>query len=337
MKIVFWGTPSYAVPILNSIINSNHDVVAIVTQPDKRRGRGKSLSASPVKQLGLNSGIRIFTPENIRKQEDIQNEIEGIGADIYIVVAFGQILPVEVLNQPPLGCWNIHASLLPNWRGAAPINWSIVTGDVTTGVAIMAMEQGLDTGPILIQRSIKIGLTENAHQLSSRLSNLSSDLILESLDKINEIGPGTQEDRYNKLNLISQDKLNRRVRYARQIRKEDYEVNWNESAINIHRKIMGFYPNLFTSWRGKRLKLLNSIPLVESYKDYLIGLKETLIIKPQTAQAGHITSIVKNTGIIVSTGEAEILITEGQIEGKKPAKSLQFLQQLNPTTKDRFQ
>ena len=150
MKILYWGTPAYAVPTLQALHQAGHAIVGVVTQPDRRRGRGKQLVPSPVKTAALALGVPVFTPERIRKEPDCQAELARLGADCSVVVAFGQILPKDVLEQPPLGCWNGHGSLLPRWRGAGPIQWSLMEGDEATGVGVMAMEEGLDTGPVLL-------------------------------------------------------------------------------------------------------------------------------------------------------------------------------------------
>ncbi len=335
MKIIFWGTPPYAVPILNAIKNSNHEILAIVTQPDKRRSRGKKLSASAVKQRAQELGIKTFTPSNIKTQTDIQQELANIQADIYIVVAFGQILPLSVLNYPPYGCWNIHASLLPNWRGAAPIQWSLISGDKYTGVAIMAMEEGLDTGPILNQQKLEIGITENAEELSNRLSKLSSQLIIESLHKIQLGGIGSASERYQRLNLIKQEDLKGSIRYARQICKDDYHIDWNDTAIKIHRKIMGLYPHAFTIWKGKRIKLLNCTPIEESFRKHFKG-KDIKGLQSNKNAPGQIIEIIKDTGLVVSTGDSGILITEAQIEGKKVSSNSVLLQQLKASINEKF-
>ena len=156
MRVLFWGTPSYAVPTLDALNDSGYEIVGVVSQPDRRRGRGNQQKASPVKQRAMDQGLRVFTPERIRDEGNIQAELKSLKADISVVVAFGQLLPSTVLNQPPLGCWNGHASLLPRWRGAGPIQWSLLSGDSVTGVGIMAMEEGLDTGPVLVLSLIHI-------------------------------------------------------------------------------------------------------------------------------------------------------------------------------------
>ena len=204
MRVLFWGTPDYAVPSLDALVAAGHQLVGVVSQPDRRRGRGKALMPSPVKARALALGLPVFTPERIRRDPDVQQQLAALGADVSVVVAFGQILPPEVLNQPPLGCWNGHGSLLPRWRGAAPIQWSLMEGDTQTGVGIMAMEQGLDTGPVLLERTIPIGLLDNAQMLGQRLSQLTAELLVEALPTIAAVGPGPYQQRLAQLQVRPQ-------------------------------------------------------------------------------------------------------------------------------------
>ena len=201
MRLLFWGTPAYAVQTLSALHDAGHSIVGVVTQPDRRRGRGKELVPSPVKQRAEELGCPVFTPERIRHDSDCQQQLAELQPDASIVVAFGQILPKDVLQQPPLGCWNGHGSLLPRWRGAGPIQWSLLEGDVETGVGIMAMEEGLDTGPVLLERKLKIGLLENADQLGERLSRLTAELMVEALPRIEMAGPGTEAERWRALDM----------------------------------------------------------------------------------------------------------------------------------------
>ncbi|MEB3277111.1 MAG: methionyl-tRNA formyltransferase, partial [Cyanobacteriota bacterium] len=204
MKLLFWGTPAYAVPSLDALLEAGHELVGVVSQPDRRRGRGKGLQPSAVKARALELGIPVFTPERIRREPELQLQLAGLGADASVVVAFGQILPTAVLDQPPLGCWNGHGSLLPRWRGAAPIQWALIEGDAQTGVGIMAMEEGLDTGAVLLQRSTPIQLLDNAHTLGQRLSQLTAELLVEALPQIAAVGPGSRQQRLARLGLQPQ-------------------------------------------------------------------------------------------------------------------------------------
>ena len=261
MKVLFWGTPAYAVASLDALIAAGHELVGVVSQPDRRRGRGKALVPSPVKARALELGIPVFTPERIRREPECQQQLADLEADIYVVVAFGQILPPEILQQPPLGCWNGHGSLLPRWRGAGPIQWSLIEGDSTTGVGVMAMEEGLDTGQVLLERSIQIGLLENAHQLAERLAALTGTLLVEALPLIEAAGPGAEAERLGRLGVRAQGEEG--MTYARMLTKEDAQIDWDQSALHIHRKVMGLYPGATSSWQGKRLKLLATEPLVK--------------------------------------------------------------------------
>jgi methionyl-tRNA formyltransferase len=333
VRVIFWGTPTYALPTLNALVNSGYDLVAVVTQPDRRRGRGKQLIPSPVKLRAIELGLSVFTPEKLRDDYELQKELAELNADISIVVAFGQILPAEVLNQPLLGCWNGHGSLLPRWRGAGPIQWSILSGDKVTGVGIMAMEEGLDTGPVLLQESIEIGLLENANQLGKRLSELTASLMIEALLKIIASTSGQRLKHINQLNVTKQEQLEGKPTYARMLTKPDHIINWNHSAIDIHRKVMGLCPNAVTAWRGKRLKIITTEPLIEVLSKYLSKNVRPLIGRWQvdTNQPGTILGFEPELGIIVSTHDWPLLIRQAQLEGKGVAESRVLIQQLNPT------
>ena len=286
MKVLFWGTPVYAVPTLDALQIAGHQIVGVVTQPDRRRGRGKQLMPSAVKTRALELGLKVYTPEKIRRDHACQQQLADLGADLSVVVAFGQILPPEVLTQPPLGCWNGHGSLLPRWRGAGPIQWSILEGDAQTGVGVMAMEEGLDTGPVLIERALEIGLLENAHQLGDRLSKLTADLMLEALPRIESAGAGSEEERLRRLGVRYQTP---EVTYARMLVKSDYQIDWSASALAIHRKVMGLFPGAVTLWNGKRLKLLVTEPLIERLRHDLSPPAQQLLGRWPTG--GHLSLI----------------------------------------------
>ncbi len=232
MKILFWGTPAYAVPSLDALVAAGHRVVGVVSQPDRRRGRGGSLVPSPVKARALELGLPAFTPARIRREPEVQAALAALGADLSVVVAFGQILPPAVLQQPPLGCWNGHGSLLPRWRGAGPIQWCLLEGDAETGVGIMAMEEGLDTGPVLLEKRIPIGLRENAQELAERLSRLTAELLVEALPRIAAAGPGPEAERLARLGVRPQGSEG--VTLARMLTKDDHQLRWHGSALALH-------------------------------------------------------------------------------------------------------
>jgi methionyl-tRNA formyltransferase len=330
MKILFWGTPAYALPSLEALLTAGHQVVGVVSQPDRRRGRGKALMASPVKARALDLELPVFTPERIRREPACQAELAALGADLSVVVAFGQILPPEVLCQPPLGCWNAHGSLLPRWRGAAPIQWCLLDGDPETGVGIMAMEEGLDTGPVLLERRLAVGLLDNAAQLGERLARLSGDLLVEAIDRIAAAGEGPQAERLARLGVRSQ--TNEGITYARLLTKEDTIVDWSASALAVHRRVMGLYPGAQTRWRGQRLKLLATEPLVERLRELLShegrGLAE-LWAGPQGREPGTLLALAEGVGAVVATGGCPVLVRRGQLEGKAAVEGTALLQQLN--------
>ena len=200
------------------MVKAGHDVVAVITQPDRKRGRGKTLLPSPVKIAAIKLCIPVFTTASISNDQKLKNKLISLKADVYVVVAFGQILPKEILDQPKFGCWNSHASLLPLWRGAAPIQWSIINDDSKTGICIMSMEEGLDTGPVIEQEETVINDSDNLEILSKRLSNISSKLLVKSLERIRLTKCLNKTSMLEELNAIDQSKLNFSASYARQIK-----------------------------------------------------------------------------------------------------------------------
>ena len=327
MRLLFWGTPAYAVGTLSALHGAGHNIVGVVTQPDRRRGRGKGLVPSPVKQRAEELGCPVFTPERIRHDSDCQQQLAELQPDASIVVAFGQILPKDVLQQPPLGCWNGHGSLLPRWRGAGPIQWSLLEGDVETGVGIMAMEEGLDTGPVLLERKLKIGLLENADQLGERLSRLTAELMVEALPRIEMAGPGTEAERWRALDMHFQSDDHS---YARMLHKGDYQIDWTASALSIHRKVMGLYPGAQTSCKGKRLKVQSTEPLIERLMDQLSPEATALIGSWPTGkyEPGRVLAVVQDLGIVVSSSGCPLLIREAQLEGKSRSRGQTLVQQM---------
>ena len=327
MRLLFWGTPAYAVQTLTALHDAGHSIVGVVTQPDRRRGRGKQLVPSPVKQRAEEIGCPVFTPERIRHDSACQQQLAELQPDASIVVAFGQILPRDVLQQPPLGCWNGHGSLLPRWRGAGPIQWSLLEGDVETGVGIMAMEEGLDTGPVLLERKLKIGLLENADQLGERLSRLTAELMVEALPRIEMAGPGSEAERWRALDMRFQSDEHT---YARMLQKGDYQIDWSASALSIHRKVMGLYPGAQTNCKGKRLKIQSTEPLIERLIDHLSPEATALIGSWPTGkyEPGRVLAAVQDLGIVVSSSGCPLLIREAQLEGKSRSRGQTLVQQM---------
>ncbi len=334
MRILFWGTPAYAVASLDALVEAGHAVVGVVSQPDRRRGRGSSLQPSPVKLRALELGLAVFTPERIRRDLDVQRQLASLNAEISVVVAYGQILPPEVLCQPPLGCWNGHASLLPRWRGAAPIQWALLEGDGETGVGIMAMEAGLDTGPVLLERRLAIPLLENGQVLAQRLAQLTGQLLVEALPRIAAAGPGAEAERLQRLGVQPQSDVG--VTYARMLTKEDGAIDWGASALAIHRRVMGVYPQAGCLWRGERLKLLATEPLVQRLAEQLSPRGAELAQQwgrgasagPPGTLPGTVLEVVAGEGVVIATGGCPLLLREAQLAGKRPASGQVLIQQL---------
>jgi len=232
VRIIFWGTPEYSIASLDIFIKSKHEVIAVVSQPDKKRSRGNKLISSPVKSYAEQKSIKIYTPEKIKDNINFMDELKSLSCDLFIVIAYGKILHKEILEIPKFGCWNAHASLLPRWRGAAPIQWSLMKGDEFTGVGIMKMSEGLDTGDFLLEEKIKIDNNDNLNTLTEKLSVLSAKLFLNATSIIEEnINNNTNSQ------LTKQNTLGREITYARMIEKLDFKVDWGNEAIKISQKI----------------------------------------------------------------------------------------------------
>ncbi len=314
MKIVFWGTPEYSLRSLEVINNSNHELVGVVTQPDKKRSRGNKLIPSPVKQYAIKNNILVISPNQIKNNEDFSNQLKELMPDIFIVIAYGKILSKEILNIPKYGCWNAHASLLPRWRGAAPIQRALLSGDKYTGVGIMKMDEGLDTGDILIEEKIIIENNENLQTLKDKLSELSSKLIIKSIDLLNT------KNNISELNLLNQLSLNREIKYANMITKSEYFLNLDDTAENIHKKVNGLFPGAYILFNNKNLKILK----IKILSENILNIKYN-----KTQKTKEIIGIIKNEGIIISTKTFPILLIEGKLEGKNITNKNNLIQQLN--------
>lgn len=337
MRILFWGTPAYAVSSLEALVDAGHPLVGVVSQPDRRRGRGGALRPSPVKQRALELGLPVFTPERLRHDPTLQAHLASLEAEVSVVVAYGQILPKSVLDQPPLGCWNGHGSLLPRWRGAAPIQWALLEGDPYTGVGIMAMEEGLDTGPVLLERPLPIALLENAAMLAGRMAELTAHLLVEALPRIAAAGGGAQPDRWQRLGLQPQSEEG--ITYARQLRREDLELDWQQAALPLHRRVMGLYPGAQSHWQGRRLKILATEPLLKGLSEELTPEGAQLARRPEgwpLGAPGEVLALVGGVGVVLATGDGALLVRQAQLEGKTPTSGSVLLQQLQAKPGDRL-
>ncbi len=244
MRIIFMGTPDFAAPVLEALVTAGHDIAAVYSQPPRPAGRGKKERPSPVHAKALELGLDIRHPVNFKSAEDIA-AFEALNADVAVVVAYGLILPQRLLDAPLHGCLNIHASLLPRWRGAAPINRAIMAGDSETGVAIMQMEAGLDTGPVLLCKTTPINAEDTAQSLHDRLSGVGAEAIIEALAQLNDLTPMPQSESG--------------VTYAAKIDKVEARLDWTAPAIEVDRKIRGLspFPGAWCLYNGERLKLLD--------------------------------------------------------------------------------
>ncbi|ABL02510.1 methionyl-tRNA formyltransferase [Candidatus Ruthia magnifica str. Cm (Calyptogena magnifica)] len=227
VRIVFAGTPEFSAGILKTLINTKHDIVGVFCQPDRPKGRGRVLTTCPVKEKALEHNLNIFQPENL-KNDKIQQILTKLNADIMVVAAYGQILPAKILNTLKYGCLNIHSSLLPRWRGAAPIQRAILAGDKITGINIMQMNEDLDTGDILLEKTCSITLIDTAQSLHDKLAKLSSSAIIEVLDNLDNLLPTAQREN--------------NITYAAKLKKDEAWIDWTQSAIQINRQIRAFNP-----------------------------------------------------------------------------------------------
>jgi len=319
VKIIFWGTPDYSVESLKVLIDSHHKISAVITQPDKKRSRGSKLIASPIKKIALEHDIPVFTPRKIKNEISFIETLKSFDSDVFIVIAYGKILSNEILSIPRYGCWNAHASLLPRWRGAAPIHWALLKGDPFTGIGIIKMDEGLDTGDLLLEEKIQISENDNLHTLSQKLSTLSSTLIYKTL-KIIENKP-----KNIKLKLSPQKLKGQEIKYARMINKEDYLLDFNDSAESIKRKVNGLFPRSFIIHNGKILKIL----CVRLLNQAEINKIDKSYAKNNINYIGSVLEIFKNEGIVIATKTEPILIKEIKLEGKNISNKNQLIQQLN--------
>ncbi len=297
MRLVFMGTPDFARVSLEKLLKSDHEVAAVVTVPDKPKGRGLKLWASPVKQLALASGLPILQPQSL-KDADFIAQLKTINADLFVVVAF-RILPPEVFTIPPKGTINLHASLLPKYRGAAPINWAIINGETETGVTTIVINERVDQGNILLQRRVSIHPDMTAGELHDVLAEVGAELLIET---VNQLSTGNIEPKVQEPSLISK---------APKISKEICHLNFNQPASRVHNWIRGLspYPGAFAFWQDKLIKLFRSQPLEINYT---------------TAEPGTIVKVMKNA-FSVSCASGIIDIFEVQLQGKKRMSVRDFL------------
>jgi methionyl-tRNA formyltransferase len=318
MRVVFFGTPQFAVPSLERLLNHPElEVLGVVTQPDKRRGRGNQLTASPVKAVALAHQLPVWQPKRVKKNAETLTQLRQAEADAFVVVAYGQILSQEILDMPKLGCVNVHGSILPKYRGAAPIQWCLYHGETETGITTMLMDAGMDTGAMLLKAYTPVELLDNAQQLAQTLAGLGADLLVETLLKL-----GHQE-----IQPIPQDES--QATYAPLIQKPDFCLDWSRSAIELHNQVRGFIPNCVASFRDKALKVIATAPLGAAYLPQLPPELKVLeqqgsSLSANSGRPGEVISVVKGIGPIIQTGEGLLLLREVQLAGKRVQSGWDF-------------
>lgn len=314
MKIIFMGTPDFAVGALEALLEAGHEVAAVVTKQDKEKGRDRKVQSSPVKECAMSHGLTVLQPARVKAPEAVE-ELRRFGADIFVVAAYGQILSKEILEMPKYGCINIHASLLPRYRGAAPIQYAILNGDETTGVTIQQMAEGIDTGDILAARAIPVERDDTGGSLFEKLSVLGARLLIETLPKIEsgEIIPVKQRE---------ED-----ATHVGMLRKEMGKIDWGKDARTLERLVRGMnpWPSAYCGFLGKSLKVWRAEALEEEAKQEkaragLPGFSG----KTEKPQCGEVL-LVEKDGIRVRTGRGALVLKEVQLEGKKRMPVRDFL------------
>lgn len=297
LRIGFAGTPDFAAKHLDALINAGHHILGVYTQPDRPAGRGKKAKPSPVKSLALASNLPVFQPQSL-KSEEIQNQLQELNLDLLVVVAYGLILPQEVLNIPHYGCINVHASLLPRWRGAAPIERALLVGDEKTGITIMQMDEGLDTGNMLLSKETAIDVDDNSASLTSRLTDIGKDALLEVLKQIQSksLMPKVQDDELST--------------YASKLSKEEAKICWNKNAKEIQRQVNAFYPRspAYCFYNDQRLRIIQASAQAENLKNI----------------SGTISHIDQE-GIKVACKNSSLIIKKIQLPGKAEVSIKDFL------------
>lgn len=309
MKIVFMGTPDYAVSALEAIVQAGHQVSAVVTQPDKPKGRGKGIQMTPVKECALKYGIPVFQPVKIKEPEAVEI-LRGYEADIFVVAAFGQILSEEILTMPEYGCINIHASLLPKYRGASPIQWAILNGEQETGITIMRMAKGIDTGDMLMKCTVPVEPKETGESLHDKLCAAGAELIVQALPKIErgELEPEKQNEAD--------------ATYVTVLQKSLGHIDWSKDAVFLDRLVRGLnpWPSAYTVYQGRTLKLWECEPVCGGPDSGAAGTEpEGKCVTP-----GRIEKVVKDA-FYVRTGDGLLKVLQVQLEGKKRMPVKDFL------------
>lgn len=302
MRVVFMGTPDFSVGTLEALVAAGHEIVGVVTQPDKPKGRGGRMQYTPVKEVALKYDLPVFQPLRVKDPEFIE-VLKGLQPEIIVVVAFGQILPKEILEMPEYGCVNVHASLLPKYRGAAPIQWAVIDGEKVSGVTTMRMDEGLDTGDMILKKEVLLDRKETGGSLFDKLSVEGASLCVETLKRLLD---GTAE-------FTKQD--DEKSTYAKMLKKELGDIDWNDSAVSIERLIRGLtpWPSAYTHWDGKVMKIWDAEVSEDTAGDFGGDVVPGTIVRVEKQQFD------------VQTGNGLLIVKELQIPGKKRMDAGAFL------------
>ena len=298
LRVIFMGTPGFAVPALATLMEAGHDVVGVFTQPDRRSGRGRRLAAPPVKEFAQQRELPVFQPASLREDAAARRRIDDLAPDAIIVAAYGLFLPDDILAAPRLGCLNIHPSLLPRHRGPSPVATAILNGDDTTGVTIMLLDEGMDTGPVLAQRESPIGIKDTSDELTARLFDMGANLLVETLEQwcAGHISPTPQDDA--------------NATITKRLQRADGHIDWNQPAESIDRQVRAFtpWPGTFTTWKGRTLKILEAEPLDTTHHD-------------------PIGKVVAMNGSEVATaaGQGVLRLLSVQMEGRRASNIADFI------------
>lgn len=300
MNIVFFGTSEFAIPSLEALVKAGQKVLAVVTQPDRKRGRNLKLSPPPTKVLAQTKGIPVFQPQDASGAESA-SYLKRLDADLFVVISFGQILKREILSIPKFYAINVHGSLLPKYRGAAPTNWAVMNGDNVSGVTVIKMNEKMDEGDMILKREVAIGLDDTNVTLSEKLSEAGANALVETI--------GLIEDGKT-LKLEKQESV--KATYAPKLKKEDGLIDWNMSAAKIHNRVRGLipWPGAYTYYDGKVLKVLKTAVIAST---------------DEKAENGEVIEIAKERGIVVRTGSGGLVIQYLQLEGKKALDAASFI------------
>jgi methionyl-tRNA formyltransferase len=309
VRIVFLGSGAFAIPSFEALLDAGHDVAALVTQPDREKGRGRGIAPPPLKPVAEARGVRVLQPRRVRDGE-AQDALRALAPELQVVVAYGQMLPRAVLEIAPRGTINVHASLLPRYRGAAPIQWAIVRGETETGVTTMQIDEGLDTGPILLARATSIGNAETSAELEPRLARLGAELLIETLRGLESgtLGPTPQD--------------HARATLAPIIEKDDGRIDWRASAPEIERRVRGFHPwpGAAARWRGKRLEVLRAAPR-----------------EGGSGEPGALLGVEGDALAVACGGATRLLLLEVKPEGRRAMSGAAFAAGARPERGARFE